>query len=145
VTVEVRQVPAAATASLRQRVLRPHQTIEEMSLEGEEAAVYFGALEGGALLSTARVNPEPPPWEPGAAGWWRLRGMATEPARRSEGLGGLVLAVAVDFAGDSGAVAMWCSARVPAVDFYRRAGFETRGGEWDEPPIGPHILMFRRL
>jgi len=40
---------------------------------------------------------------------------------------------------------LWCNARVPAVAFYERAGFEVRGEPWDEPHIGPHVAMLRRV
>jgi predicted GNAT family N-acyltransferase len=36
---------------------------------------------------------------------------------------------------------LWCNARVPAVAFYERAGFNTRGEVWNDPQIGPHIAM----
>jgi predicted GNAT family N-acyltransferase len=69
--------------------------------------------------------------------------MATAEGRRSQGIGQAVLAAAIAHVCSSGGGLLWCNARVPAVTFYRRAGFTTRGEPWDEPDIGPHVVMYR--
>ena len=66
----VQRVSASETFDLRRRVLRPHQTIEEMTLQGEEApdTAFFAARDAtsGIVLATASVQYEAPPWEPQA-------------------------------------------------------------------------------
>lgn len=74
---------------------------------------------------------------------WRLRGMATETAVRGQGFGGALLAAAVEHAAEAGGREVWCNARIVAVDFYRRAGFEVVSEEFDIPGIGPHLVMAR--
>jgi ribosomal protein S18 acetylase RimI-like enzyme len=71
--------------------------------------------------------------------------MATEPECRSQGIGAAVLAALLDHVADHGGGVVWCSARAPAVDFYRRAGFLTRGEMFEEPFIGPHVHMLRAV
>jgi predicted GNAT family N-acyltransferase len=71
--------------------------------------------------------------------------MATEEARRGEGIGATVIEAVIRHVGDHGGGLLWCSARTPAVAFYRRAGFESRGEPWDDPVLGPHIAMQRRV
>jgi len=51
----------------------------------------------------------------------------------------------VQHVADHGGGLLWCNARSPAVAFYRRAGFETRGDEWVDPEIGPHVAMERAV
>ena len=95
------------------------------------------------VKGTASVRREAPPWAPDQSDAWRLRGMATSEGHRGRGIGGEVLAAVIaHVAGHSGGL-LWCNARLPAVDFYRRAGFETRGEAWEEPDIGPHVAMAR--
>ena len=70
--------------------------------------------------------------------------MATDPAHRGRGAGALVLEALVAHAASAGGV-LWCNARTPAVPFYEHAGLVTRGPEWLDPEIGPHVVMWRRL
>ena len=142
----VERVPADVTLPLRQRVLRPHETLEQLALHGDDApdAGHFAAFdEEDEVVGTATVRRHPPPWDPDDASAWRLRGMATAEGVRSRGVGSQVLAAVVDHVADNGGGVLWCNARTPAIEFYRRAGFETRGEEWLDPVIGPHIVMLR--
>jgi GNAT superfamily N-acetyltransferase len=146
---EIRRVPAAATRPLRHRVLRPHQRIDEVAMAGDddpEAGHFAAFAEDGAVVGVTSVMPEAPPWDrPASRGasprWWRLRGMATAPEVRGQGVGAALFARAVGHAQGGGATALWCNARVGAVGFYRRLGMVTVGEPWDEPAIGPHIAM----
>ena len=76
---------------------------------------------------------------------WRLRGMATAEPMRSSGVGTAVLAAVVDHVQSNGGGLLWCNARLPAVPFYERNGFTTRGESWVDPDIGPHVAMERTV
>lgn len=124
-----------------------------MDLPGSDQpdAVVIGAVvtATGAVVSTAAMSPEEAPEEldrvlpPGRR--WRLRSMATEPSLRSSGLGSDVLAAALGHVADHGGGVVWCSARVPALRFYERAGFAGFGEIYETPDIGPHRLMWREV
>jgi GNAT superfamily N-acetyltransferase len=147
-TFTVARTEPAETFQLRQRVLRPHQRPEEMALPGDDDpdTAHFGARrEDGRLVGTASIRRETPSWAPGRADAWRLRGMATEPQLRSRGIGAAVLAAVFDHLAARGGGLLWCHARLAAVEFYRRGGLVTRGEPWDEPEIGPHVVMWREL
>lgn len=144
----VERVPAEVTHPLRQQVLRPHQTVNELCQPGDDdplVASFAAHDDRGAVVGTAIVRPEPCPWLPERVGGWRLRGMATAEGLRGQGIGAAVLAAALEHAAAHGATLVWCHARTPAVAFYRRAGFTTHGDVWDDPQIGPHIRMWRPL
>jgi predicted GNAT family N-acyltransferase len=145
--VEVAAVGVGALRALRARVLRPGRTLAEVVFPGDGAdgAGHFAACAPrGELLSIASVLPEPAPWAPEEPGW-RLRGMATADAVRRRGLGRRVLAASVEHVARHGGGILWCNARVPAMAFYAAAGFAVRGEPWDEPDIGPHVVMWRRV
>jgi GNAT superfamily N-acetyltransferase len=137
----VRQIPLEQTRALRQSLLRPHESIEQLAA-GEPADAYaVGAFEGeeSTPLAVGFVSPDGPP------GSWRVRAMATVPQSRGRGLGAAVLEQLVDHARANGAVRVWCNARTPARAFYERAGFRATSDEFELPPIGPHFVMERRL
>jgi GNAT superfamily N-acetyltransferase len=136
-------VGAEVTWPLRQRVLRPHLTVRDVSFPGDDApdsAHVVAVLPDGTVVGTASVMREAAPW--GAAGW-RLRGMATDEAVRGRGIGSRLLAAVIDHVRAHGGGLLWCNARVPAVGLYERGGLCTRGEVWEEPRIGPHIVMWR--
>jgi len=137
---------------LRQEVLRPHQSVEEMGCmdSGEPGGLVVGALsETGEVVATGAVAPGTPPDDvaalAGAGPYWRLRGMATRPDARSKGIGTAVLGALIDHARTHGARVMWCNAREPARALYERAGLQVIGDAWVDPLIGPHIVMWGPL
>ncbi len=153
---EVSSVPAPRTFPLRRAVLRPHQTIAEMALPDDDApetGTYAAIDAGGEVLGTARVAPAPAPPDvavlagslpdaPPARGW-QLRAMATREDLRGCGVGSAVLGRVVRHVAENGGGVLWCNARLGALDFYRRAGLREHGDPWEEPRIGPHVVMWR--
>jgi GNAT superfamily N-acetyltransferase len=146
VSIEIRPVPAAATHDLRQRVLRPHQSIKEMVYEGDAlpSAGHFAAFDGDRIVGIASVSPESH-GEVDGDGQWRLRGMATDDRVRGTGLGARLLEASIGHAKQAGGDVLWCNARTPAMRFYTRRGFELIGDEFTPAGIGPHRLMALRL
>ena len=71
--------------------------------------------------------------------------MATEPELRGHGIGNAVLNALLDHVTARGGGLAWCSARLAAVNFYRRAGFVTRGEPFEEPFIGLHVFMLKEV
>jgi GNAT superfamily N-acetyltransferase len=137
VTFNVRAVDPAQTRPLRQRVLRPHESLEELASHEPPGVHAVAAFVGDELVAVGFVCPD---GEPGA---WRVRGMATAPEHRGQGAGAAILAQLVEHARDEGATRVWCNARTPALGLYARAGFEPASDEFDIPSIGPHFVMSR--
>ena len=175
VDVLVERVSAPETFELRWRVLRLHQRLEEVTLQGDkdpETAFYVARdATSGNVIATGSVQREAPPWEPHArqgcdhagpdghldvplearltagnkASAWRLRAMATEDGFRGLGLGRQVLDAIVDHVAAAGGGLLWCGARIRATAFYERAGFSTVGDVYEEPYVGAHVLMWRSV
>ena len=138
----IRPITAEEVRPLRHAVLRPGQAFEETAYPGDDAGVHLGAFDGDdRLVGIASLYREDRPGGP--AGGWRLRGMATEAGVRGTGFGAAVLAASIDHVAATGGTERWCNARLPAVGFYRRAGFEVVSDEFDVAGIGPHVVMVR--
>ena len=135
----IRPVTAEDIRPLRHRVLRPGQAYLETRYPGDDAGVHFGAFDGERLVGIASLYQEDRAGGP--AGGWRLRGMATDPDVRGAGYGAALLAGCVEHVIGAGGSEVWCNARMTAVGFYRRAGFEVASEEFDVPGIGPHVVM----
>ncbi len=147
-TYEIRRVPGDLTYPLRQQVLRPHQTLDEVRFRGDddpETGSFAALTEDGTVVGTATVRRAACPWRPDRSDGWRLRGMATAPERRGQGVGARLLDAVVAHLVRNGGGLLWCHARTPARAFYERAGFTAYGEAWEEPFIGPHIRMWREV
>ena len=136
---EVRPVAASETRQLRQEVLRPHQTLEDLAAHEIDDAFAVGAFEGERLVAVGFVAPD------GGPGAWRVRGMATAPEARGRGAGRAVLDALVEHALEQDATRVWCNARVPAKSLYERAGFRVTSDVFELPDIGPHVVMERHF
>lgn len=142
----LRSISASQTWELRHTLLRPTEPMGATDYPGDASAstLHVGAFAGGALVGIASVYPQPPPGEHDGTAW-RLRGMATIPAVRGRGHGSAMLLACVAHVARQGGTRLWCNARTPAVGFYLRHDFARRGEEFDIAPIGPHVVMERRV
>lgn len=138
----MRRVPAAAVRDLRTRVLRPGQPTLVLPGDDDPATAHFAAYDGEHVVSVGSVRPAGAPF-PVDGPVWQLRGMATEPGRRGEGLGAAVLDAVLGHLADSGGGVLWCNARVAARSLYARGGLVPRGEPWVDPAIGRHVVMTR--
>lgn len=135
------------TYGLRQRVLRPHQTVQEMvdAVSDRAGEIAFAAFDRGMVVGCAMVLPAPCPWLPDRDDAWRLRAMAVDEEHRGQGIGRAVLDEALGYVRTQHGALLWCSARVRARAFYERAGFTVEGEEYDVEHIGPHVQMWRDI
>jgi GNAT superfamily N-acetyltransferase len=140
--IEIRVISATEMIPVRHAVLRPGRPVESAwySNDGEPETVHFGAYRDGRLLSVASVYRAEMPEHPGVPAI-QLRGMATVSEAKGAGLGSALVAAVVEFAQSKRAQILWCNARISAVGFYRKLGFEIMSGEFEIPNIGPHCLM----
>lgn len=145
----VRRLPIERTRALRKAVLRPYLPEDDPYVLPDDhlsTTVAFGALTpDGRVIGVARVTPEAPPFATEREQSWRLRGMATSPESRNMGVGSAVLQALIGFIADSGGGILWCNARVGALGLYERGGMRRWGDVWEEPHIGPHVVMWRDI
>lgn len=150
--LEIRPVEAAAVLPLRQAVLRPMQTVAECvyPTDDDPRTLHLGAFGNGELVAVASFAPEPSPGlaGPSAVGparHFRLRGMAVAPEWQGRRVGAHLLNAACVLLEAADAELLWCNARISACGFYERQGWQQHGAEFEVPPVGPHVVMWRRL
>ena len=137
----IRRITAEDVRPLRHTVLRPGQAFAETVYPGDDAGVHLGAFDGDRLVGIASLYEEDRVG--GRAGGWRLRGMATDAGVRGAGYGAALLAGCMEEVAGAGGTELWCNARMAAVGFYRRAGFDVVSEEFEVPGIGAHVVMTR--
>lgn len=139
-------VSADVVRPLRERILRPGRTGEELVFPGDDdpETLHTAVSVDGAIVGVATVTRDPHPREPRSSDW-RIRGMATRAELRNRGIGTALVAACEAHAREHRAGRLWCNARVDARAFYERAGLLVEGDRFEIPTIGPHYLMSKSL
>ena len=76
---------------------------------------------------------------------YQLRGMAVLSEYQGKGLGMRILKSGEEALIERKAEILWMNARLVAVPFYEKQGYQKKGTAFDIPGIGPHFIMFKRL
>lgn len=145
---EVHAIAAEATYALRQRVLRPMQSLAECAYpeDHEPETLHAGCYRNGQLIGVGTIFFERREGSEFQSGW-RVRGMAVSPEARGSGCGGAVLKALLAHAEEHSPVGdeveVWCNGRANVEGFYQRYGFRREGDVFELPPIGPHVVMVR--
>lgn len=144
--MKVLRINAIDTYPIRQQMLRQNNPIENCVFKGDEEdqTFHLGAFIESKLVSVASFYFEKHP-ELEEPFQFRLRGMATLADHQHKGLSTELLKMAFPIIKQNFCHLVWCNARVSAVGFYQKVGFEKVGEEFDVPGIGPHYLMFKNI
>jgi predicted GNAT family N-acyltransferase len=144
--ISFRQATLEEIYELRFAVLRPGQAVEKVHFAGDDAAApatyHFGAFAGERNVAclTLLVGE----WEGERA--YQLRGMAVAGEFRSQGVGARLMQEAEWTVIKQTDVRLWwCNARVGALRFYQRNGWQAVSEVFHIPGVGDHRKMVRRL
>lgn len=137
-TFRVRRTDAATLMDVRWRELREGRPRETAAMPGDDDpdTRHWGVFDDDDVaVACATVMKQA--WPEGDGPVWRLRGMAVDRRLRRQGLGAQLLqAVQADVG-----AAMWCDARIVALDFYASMGWHVRTPLFEVPNVGPHRRM----
>lgn len=141
--IQYAMADARAVLALRHAVLRAGLPAETARFPGDEDAttLHVVALADGAVIACASFMAST--WEGAPA--FQLRGMAVAPEWQRKGVGAALLRFADGELLRRGARQLWCNARVPALAFYQRHGWQVVSDEFDIPTAGPHRKMWKQL
>ena len=108
----------------------------------DSPTIHFGAFMGDDNVCCASFMLNEWSGEPA----YQLRGMATRPDLQGRGIGAAMLAEAERYiASNTDVRQFWCNARVPAVAFYRKAGWDVASDVFEVANVGPHQEMCKRM
>ena len=157
--IEIRPGRMEELFDLRHRVLRPHlpreaavydvdalpETRHFIALAHRSAGAGAGADGGNGRAVVGTVTIFPRPLDERETNAWQLRGMAVADDFRRAGVGRKLLA-AVDrhLRSLDPVPLLWCHARITAIGFYERCGWQVISDVYDVPTVGPHRKMIHR-
>ncbi len=140
--MQIEQINANETLSLRQSILRPNSPLSECMYEGddENTTVHLGAIKEGVVVGIVSIYQRPCPDISTECGF-QFRAMATALSIRGQGVGFQLLKAAQDHAKNKGAKYLWANARSVAIDFYKKAGYSIYPDKFEIQGVGPHYLI----
>lgn len=135
-------------AALRTEVLRPNRSPDNpLRYDEDDFATTIHVLmkTNDSIFAVATFMQHPSPVDEKLG--FRLRGMAVSPDHQGLGIGTKLLENALQVLLDRfpNIETVWCNARVSAVSFYEKSGFEKSGPEFEIDGVGPHFVMWRTL
>ena len=135
--------------AIRQKVLRPHQTIEQVQYKEDFFETSFH------LAITPKTKPELLLCVASFSEQfhlafhdtkqYRLRGMATIEECRGQGMGAHLLEYSFEILKQKNVQLLWCNAREKAFSFYEKLGLQYEGPIFNIDDIGPHKVMYKKF
>lgn len=144
---KIQFITAEDTMDLRSRILRPGQPLEACRYAEDNLVTTFhiGVLIDGRIVGNGTFMQQQHPDLEAFQLAYRLRGMATDPEVRHQGLGRLILETAENELKKRQCDLLWFNARVSSEGFYHKLGYDVIGNIFDIAGIGPHKVMYRWL
>ena len=143
----IRRCSVNQIIGLRQRILRPNMPLKKARFpkdtKGETFHVGIFTTDGTEqVICCASFMAERLAKEVA----WKMRGMATATEYEHRGLGRKLLEWsenAIRLKSESRL--LWCNARLSAIGFYRKMGWDIVSLQFNIPGVGPHHRMMKRL
>ncbi|HDR7785117.1 MULTISPECIES: GNAT family N-acetyltransferase [Bacillus] len=144
--ITVKNIEGSETYVLRQKILRPNQTLADCkySSDYETDTFHLGAFINDELISIASFSKEIYP-DLLAGIHYRLRGMATLPEFRNKRAGSSLIQKAEQVLQERQANILWCNGRITVAEYYKHLGFQEHGEIFEIEPIGLHKLLYKRI
>lgn len=142
--IQIKEISADETFPIRLEVLRKNIPLPfEFNGDFDSDTIHLGAFKNDKLIAVSSYmkacnrNFE--------GNQYQLRGMATLKEYQGFGAGKLMLQKAIQILKENSTTILWCNARIAAVDFYKKQGFQTFGEKFDIQYVGEHYVMIKEL
>jgi predicted GNAT family N-acyltransferase len=146
----IKEVSIDKILPLRHRVLRPGRPVLTAHFDGDDdpGTIHLAVYWHDDLASCLTLMKRPLPDSDNNLSdqiSYQLRGMATATEHRGMGCGTELLEKTEEFLIEKNAVLVWCNARIKAVPFYQKSGFEVISEEFEIEGIGPHLRLKKEI
>ncbi len=142
--IQIKEISAEETFPIRLEVLRKNIPLSfEFNGDFDSDTIHLGAFKNDKLIAVSsymKAN-----YKDFEGNQYQLRGMATLTEYQGFGAGKLMLQKAVQILKEKNSNLLWCNARIAAVEFYKKQGFQTFGEKFDISYVGNHYVMFKKL
>ncbi|WP_304197956.1 GNAT family N-acetyltransferase [Flavobacterium alvei] len=141
----IKEISYLETFLVRHPVLREGKPIESCHFDGDdlETTHHFGLYSNQKLMGIISLFQKNNPLFLGQK-QYQIRGMAVLQQQQKTGFGKSLILYSEAFCMGQNVDLIWFNARVEAVGFYEKMGYQKIGKTFDIPDVGEHILMFKK-
>jgi ribosomal protein S18 acetylase RimI-like enzyme len=141
----IKKITALETYPLRHAVLRKGEPIEKCIYPNDNSptTVHFGLFENTILVGMVSVFQTKKELFDDEK-QFQIRGMAVLEEHQKKGYGAALILHAVSYLQQEKNFLIWFNARIIAIGFYEKLGFQKTGNPFEIEPIGIHYIMFKK-
>ena len=142
--IEIKRIKAEKTYTIRREVLRNNMDLPYTFYgDNEKDTFHLGCYLNSQLIGVVSFMPSSSKDLKGKQ--YQLRGMATLQNFQGKGYGKEMIFFGLTILKEKQTDVVWCNARIAAVKFYHKVGFQKLGSEFEIPKIGGHFVMFKKI
>ena len=143
---EIRKIAAIETFTVRHSVLRAGKPLSSCHFEGDDldTTSHFGLFLDNEIVGVLSVVKEDSSFLD-IPGQYRIRGMAVLENHRKKGYGEALVRHLETFLKNHKVPSLWFNARIIALGFYEKLGYEIVGDAFEISDIGLHYKMYKKL
>lgn len=143
--LRIESVEASEILDIRLAVLRKGMRIEDCHFEGDNDSSTCHLVAKDHTKAVGCCSLMEKDWPEYENLSYQLRGMAVIESYQGKGIGAELLKAAEGIVRDKNAKLIWFNARIGAVNFYQKFGYEIVSDEFEISGVGPHVKMLKRL
>lgn len=142
----VKEISAKDTYSVRHPILRARKPLNTCTFSGDdlETTIHIGIFNKNTVIGVASFMKTSNDLFTEKM-QYQLRGMAILQEFQGKGLGKLLLEYGEHLLKERNIEFIWCNARIVAVNFYKRNGYNITGDPFEIDEIGTHYKMYKAL
>lgn len=142
--ISIKKITAEETYPIRLEILRKNIPLPyKFNGDFDNETFHLGAFDNEKLISVSSFMKVDNPQFVGKQ--YQLRGMATVNEYQGTGTGKLMMQKSFEILDELNTQYLWCNARVIAVNFYKKQGFNAVGELFEIPLVGPHFVMVKKI
>jgi len=141
----IKKIAATETYSVRLPVLRKGKSIESCQFDGDYLATtqHYGIYLNQELVGIISLFKKNNPTF-SEKNQYQIRGMAVLENHRKKDFGKALIIYSEEECKNQEVDLIWFNARIEAIGFYEKMGYQKKGTPFAIPDVGEHIVMFKK-
>lgn len=141
----IKEITIPEVFSVRHPVLRPGKPLATCHFECDDlpSTKHFGYFDVEKLIGIISVFKSNHAFF--EENQFQIRGMAVLTAYQKKGIGAQLIRYAEQYIQNQIGNVIWLNARIIAVGFYEKLGYQIIGDPFEIPEIGTHFVMFKNI